>query len=211
MTTLRIATVDSLGTHVLQGLDSLRREDPSIVISLLTSNATVDLKKREAEIAVRMYRNEDEGLASLKLGSLGWSLYASETYLAGRIAGPGLLDGQRVIGYSESLTNAMAGASWIAAHAPSSAIRVHCSGPGAAIKIALTGLGVCVVPCYLAAGTPLKRLTDEVVARTDVYAVFLPERRDEPILGAAIEALFEMFDREYVMMSGEPPKVDADS
>src|SRR6185369_3674982 len=99
----------------------------------------VDLKAREADVAVRMYRNEDEALASLKLGSLGWSAYASAKYLAGHPGtGPGLLDGHRVIGYVDSPKRAMAGAAWIDAHVAPDTVRMQCSGPGSALKIALT-------------------------------------------------------------------------
>jgi len=203
MSTLRIATTDSFGSHVMDALAPVRDQHPDLAIDLLTSNATVDLKKRDADVAVRMFRNEDESLASLKLGSLGWSLYASAQYLAGRSFTGSQLDGHKVIGYVDSLRNGMAGAQWIATHAAAEAIRMQCSGPGAALKVALTGFGVCVVPSYMAAGSPLKRVSDEVVATTDVYAVFLPERRNEPILGAAIDALFEMFDRNYETLRGE--------
>lgn len=203
MTTLRIATTDAFGAHVMDALDPVRRQFPDTTFSLLTGNATVDLKKREAEIAVRMFRNEDEELASLKLGQLGWSLYATENYLTSRTSpGMGLLTGHRIIGYADSI-KAMAGAAWIAANAAPEAIRMQVTGPSAAVKVALTHFGVCVIPCYMAKGTDLVRLTEDVLASTDVYAVYVPERRNEPVIGAAIDALFEMFDREYELMSGE--------
>jgi DNA-binding transcriptional LysR family regulator len=206
MTKLEIATTDSFGAQVIRGLEPLHGSYPDLEINVLTSNATIDLKAGEADLAVRMFRNTDEGLASLKLGSLGWSLYASEKYLAGRQSGMGLLEGQRVIGYVDSLQRAMAGAAWIAANASPDSIRMQCSGPGAALKVALTGFGVCVIPCYMAAGTALRRVTEEVVATTDVYAVFSPDRRQEPLLAAAIDALFEMFDRDHGELSGAPSR-----
>lgn len=205
MITLRIATTDSFGAHVMRALDPLRAQHPELTIQLLTANATIDLRMREADLAVRMFRDDDEALASLKLGSLGWSLYASKKYLASHPAGPGLLDGHRVIGYADSLTHAMAGAAWIAGHAPPGAVRMQCAGPGAALKLALTDLGVCVIPCYMAEGAPLERLTNEVIATTEVYAVFLSERREEPFLAAAIDALFEGFERENASLSGSAP------
>src|SRR5262245_10924038 len=136
MTSLRIATTDSFGTYVMKAVAPLRERHTGLTIDLLVANTTVDLKAREAELAVRMFRNEDEGLASLKLGSLGWSLYATPAYLAGRTPGPGLLDGHRVIGYVESLRRGMAGAQWVAANAAPDSVRMECSGPGAALKVA---------------------------------------------------------------------------
>jgi len=203
VTTLRIATTDAFGAHVMDALEPVRRQFPETTLSLLTGNATVDLKAREAEIAVRMFRNDDDALASLKLGQLGWSVYATEHYLTSRTsAGLGLLTGHRIIGYVDSL-KAMAGAAWISANAAPEAIRMQCAGPTAALKIALTHFGVCVIPCYMAKDQPLVRLTADVVATTDVYAMFVAERRSEPVIGAAIDALFEMFDRESALMSGD--------
>lgn len=202
MTTVRIATTDAFGAHVMDALEPVRRQFPESTFSLLTGNATVDLKKREAEIAVRMFRNDDEELASLKLGQLGWSLYATETYLTSRTSpGLGLLTGHRIIGYADSVKG-MAGAVWLAANAAPEAIRMQVTGPSAALKVALTHFGVCVIPCYMAKDQPLIRLTEDVLTSTDVYAVYVPERRNEPEIAAAIDALFEMFDRDYELMHG---------
>src|SRR4051812_10111770 len=130
MKTLRIATTDSFGAQVMRGLAPLHDVYPQLEIDLLVSNTTIDLKQREADFAVRMFRNTDEGLASLKLGELGWSVYASKSYLAGRTSGSTLLENERVIGYVDSLQRAMAGAAWIAANAAPHSIRMQCSGPG---------------------------------------------------------------------------------
>ena len=70
-------------------------------------------------------------------------------------------------------------------------------------RAALADTGVCMVPCYLAAAhASLVRLTDQVLATSEVYAVFLPERRGEPRLRVLIDALLEMFERERAALSG---------
>jgi hypothetical protein len=56
-------------------------------------------------------------------------------------------------------------------------------------------------------GTTLVRLTDQVVAVSDAYAVFLPERRAEARLRVAIDALVEMFERDRAALSGTVPGV----
>jgi hypothetical protein len=50
-----------------------------------------------------------------------------------------------------------------------------------------------MVPCFLAAAhTSLVRLTDQVLATSEIYAAFLPERRGEARLRVVIDALLEI-------------------
>jgi hypothetical protein len=73
----------------------------------------------------------------------------------------------------------------------------------AALDAALAHAGVCVVPCYVAVGQPIVRMTEQVLAASDVYAVVLSERRGEARLRVVIDALLDMFDRERASLSGQ--------
>jgi DNA-binding transcriptional LysR family regulator len=150
------------------------------------------LRRREADIALRFFREEHDGLAMRKLGHMGWSLYASPTYLARCPQGKGLLEGHAIIGYSDELKRAT-GPRWLLEHASPEATRLRCNGPRAALEAALADIGVALLPCYIVEGQPLVRLTDQVLVVNDAWAVFLPERRDEPRIRLVIDALAGMF------------------
>ena len=199
--TVRVTTTEGFAQTVLRALTPLHERYPGLAIDVMTSSAAADLRRREADLAVRMFRDDHDGLAMRKLGVCGWSLYASAQYLAGKTIGPRLLDGHHVIGYGDAL-KAMVGAVWVTEHAPPDSIRLRCGNPRAALDAALAHAGVAVLPCYLAAAHPLVRLTDQVIASSEVYAVFLPERRGEARLRVVIDALVGLLDRERATFSG---------
>ena len=203
--TVVVSSTESFAPYVFRALAALDQVHPGLQIEVAPTMKKVDLRRREADLAVRMFREESDGLAIRTLGSIGWSLYATAKYLATAAPGRGLLDGHAVIGYSDTVSR-MAGAVWLAAHASETAIRIRCGTPSAALAAALADAGVCVVPCYVAGAQPgLVRITDQVVAQSEVYAVFLPERRTEAKLRVVIDALVAMFARDGVALAGGIP------
>jgi len=203
--TVVVSSTESFAPYVLRALAALGEVHPGLQIEVVPAMQKADLRRRDADLAVRMFREDHDGLAQRKLGSIGWSLYATERYLAAAGPARGLLDGHAVIGYSDTVSG-MAGAVWLAAHVSEGAIRIRCGTPSAATAAALADAGVCVVPCYIASTHPsLVRLTDQVVAQGEVYAVFLPERRTETRLRVVIDALVAMFARDGVALAGGLP------
>ncbi len=196
----RVSTTEAFAANVMRAVAPLHAKYPRLQIDVVPAHQAVDLRRREADLAVRMFRDEHDGLALRRLGQLGWSLYATRQYIDAHPPGRGLLDGHTVIGYTET---AMPGARWLAEHAKPEAVRMRTTSPGAALEAALADLGVCTVPCYLAdRETGLVRLTDQVVAHSDVYAVFLPERRGDAKLRVIIDALVAMFAADGVRLAG---------
>lgn len=72
----------------------LRRAEPLIDVEIVASNSSSDLKRREADIAVRSYRPTQQDLIAKKLGDVPWALYATPDYLAS-IGNPSTADGLR--------------------------------------------------------------------------------------------------------------------
>ena len=60
----------------------LRREHPGVTVEVVASNATVDLRRREADIAVRNVRPTHPDLVARKIRDDTARLYASPAYLA---------------------------------------------------------------------------------------------------------------------------------
>jgi len=204
---VKVSTTDAFAPNVMRALAPLHGRFPHLQIEVMPTHGPVDLRRREADLAVRMFRDDHDGLALRRLGSIGWSLFATPAYLASHPQRAGLLDGHVVVGYSDQL-RAVPGAAWLVAHANPEAIGIRCGSPRAAIEAALAGVGVCIVPCYLAAtNPPLVRLTDQVLATSEAYAVFLPERRGEARLRVVIDALVEMFERDRASLAAATPNV----
>jgi len=63
-------------------IKKLRQEAPGIKIELLASDEESDLKRREADIAIRSFRPTQPDLIAKKLCKLGAPLYISKSYFA---------------------------------------------------------------------------------------------------------------------------------
>tara|TARA_R110002167_G_scaffold163319_4_gene360190 strand:+ start:5149 stop:5490 length:342 start_codon:yes stop_codon:yes gene_type:complete len=59
----------------------LRRLEPGITVELIATNSTSDLKRREADIAIRAFRPTQPDLIAIKLGDQYAYLYAAPSYL----------------------------------------------------------------------------------------------------------------------------------
>jgi DNA-binding transcriptional LysR family regulator len=88
--TVRITSPETFGTcYLAPRLASLGREHPSLTIELLAAGEVLDLARREADIAVRLFRSRNDNLVVRRAGSLSPGLYASRRYLAQRpVNGP---------------------------------------------------------------------------------------------------------------------------
>ncbi|WP_317203431.1 LysR family transcriptional regulator [Janthinobacterium sp.] len=82
---VRVSGPPALVTHMLAPqLKQVLRRLPGIEVDLRAEMRRIDLMRREADIALRFNRPSTPGLVLRLLGSVGYGLYASPAYLAGR-------------------------------------------------------------------------------------------------------------------------------
>lgn len=80
--TVRISASDMVGVEVLPPIITrLREAHPGLKIELVLTNRVQDLLHREADIAVRMVRPQQELLVARRIGSIELGLYAHRQYL----------------------------------------------------------------------------------------------------------------------------------
>lgn len=109
-----ITASEIYSAHLLPAIISgLRREAPGIEIEIVASNASVDLRRREADIAIRSFRPTQPELIARKIGDDAARLYAAPGYLE-RIGSPatlGALSKADFIGFdaTPALVNALNG------------------------------------------------------------------------------------------------------
>lgn len=93
--TLRIAANEIFGAMLLPGLVAeFMIAHPTIQIEIEVSNAVSNLLKRDADIAIRMFRPTQNDLVARKICSLPLGLFAHESYLE-RTPAPDSLDDLR--------------------------------------------------------------------------------------------------------------------
>jgi len=80
--TVAITTTDVAAAFILPPIiERLQKEEPEIEIELIAQNSTSDLKRREADIALRGYRPTQGDLITKKVHQGSAGLYASHKYL----------------------------------------------------------------------------------------------------------------------------------
>lgn len=100
--TVRISASEVMGTFVLPAiLADLRHRAPGLVMELALNNRTDDLLRRDADIAVRMTRPQQQGLVARKVGVVPLGLFAHRRYVErfGVPATLGELAGHHIVGF----------------------------------------------------------------------------------------------------------------
>ena len=88
--TVRISASEVYAAHLLPAIIArLRREQPGIEIEIVASHNTSDLRRREADIAIRNFRPTEPDLIARKIRDVPARLYATPGYLD-RIGNPKL-------------------------------------------------------------------------------------------------------------------------
>jgi DNA-binding transcriptional LysR family regulator len=103
--TVRVSATEGLGAMWLpRQLHAIARRDPTLRLELVVDNAPVDLARRQADIAIRLFRPREPDLIARRVGTVEFSLYASAPYLRDRGTPRRLADLARhdVIGFGES-------------------------------------------------------------------------------------------------------------
>ena len=83
--TVRITTVDALAVRFLApNLSRFRDQLPEVTLEIDSSSRTLDLGRREADLALRLGRPRQQALVARKVGRVGFTLYAAASYLSRR-------------------------------------------------------------------------------------------------------------------------------
>lgn len=181
---VRLAVPSGFTNFFTEGLAALRSELPELSLELVSGARLVDLKRGEADLAIRIGPVTDEDLVVKKLCQAGWSLYAADAYLARRSAptDPNDLSGHDLIGFDASLAGLPA-ARWLEQRAANATVVLRSREMTDMVAASLSGIGLAVLPCLLGDGEPtLRRLTPEPVATRPVSLVYRREvKLAEPV------------------------------
>jgi DNA-binding transcriptional LysR family regulator len=154
---VRLATSETLSaTFLARHLAALHAEHPEITLELVTGSTSLNLLKREADLALRAgVRPTQLSLIARRLGTIAWCAYASDDYRARppRAAGRSLLDGHDVIGFVDELAQ-ISPARWLADHGAGARLVLHTNSILTAHNACLGGWGVACLPRFIGDRSP---------------------------------------------------------
>ena len=78
---VRVTTSEAFSGFLVRWLSELQAQHPTLVVEVLSGNAALDLARRVADLAIRFVETTQADLTCRRLCDVGWSLYASESYI----------------------------------------------------------------------------------------------------------------------------------
>lgn len=204
--TVRLTIPESGNAYFVQNLCTLRERHPELVIEVLTDNRALDIRRGEADLAVRFREVTDPELIVRKAGKAGWSIYASADYLGrkGPLASPEAIEGHEVIGFDTSLSD-IEGARWLREHGKGASIVLRGNTLAAIANAAAVGFGLALLPCFVAQHVPgLVRMTPHVVDTRDILLVVHPDLARAARVRVTLDFLVELLTRDAALWRGTP-------
>jgi DNA-binding transcriptional LysR family regulator len=175
---------------------------PRIELRLLTTNAMLDLGKRDADIAVRNVRPDRGRLVSRPLGRLGHAVYAARSYVERRGA-PRTRDDLRahhLLGY-EATTILQPELRWIAESGIPVVLRV--TDTLTLLDGVRAGLGIAPLPCCIGEhDRDLVRIDVCGRGRDEICCVYPEDLRETARIRAAVDWLGEIWTRHRSVLEG---------
>jgi DNA-binding transcriptional LysR family regulator len=160
--TIRIATSELLAGHLL--LPLLRRflaEHSGIEIECDLAHRSVDLTRREADMALRATMQPPETLAGRRIAVMHYAVFASRPVL-GRRRGAPVLAELPWVGFDERISHFQI-ARWFAEALPQVRPRLRLDSMSGLMRAAAAGIGAALLPTFAAAQEPaLVRVTTPI-------------------------------------------------
>ena len=193
---VRVTASEGLAVEWLTAeLLAFHRSYPAIRIEVIASKAPVDLLGHDADIALRLFRSEQEDLFERRVGAHALGLFAAQSYLetqgapacAGELAHHSFVDlDERHSHYNQS--------TWLARHVPRERISYRSNSLLGLLAATRAGWGIGVHSCFL--GHRDRRLVailpDIKVAESDMWLVTHSDLRRSPRIRAVYDFLSDL-------------------
>jgi DNA-binding transcriptional LysR family regulator len=170
-------------------------QNPGLRIEFVMSDNYVDLKKGDADVALRSGDTDDNELVGKKIADSIWSVYASKSYVQqhGKLESLAELNKHAVVAFEGPMAGNRA-ASWLAAVAPHAAVAARVSSVLGLVSAAKSGVAVVPMPIALGnAEEDLVQLLESVPELTRSWKILAhPNARNSP----AVAAFFDFVNDE---------------
>jgi DNA-binding transcriptional LysR family regulator len=192
--TVEIATTESLAEHfIIPALVDLHGKCPEIAVVLRTGWTRVDLRRGEADLAVRLVRPKDPSFACQKLGEFSHRLYASKEYVA-RAGVPASLSDHPLVGYEDALR--FGGSVFTSLQVQGGRVAMQANSGHVLLTATVAGLGIAQLPSFMGDGhAGLVQVLPEYEKAYAVWLVIPQSKRHVASVRAVCDAVARAFRR----------------
>lgn len=200
--TVRVTTTDTFISTVMPMLARFREAYPEIGIELVTGNAMLNLSRRDADVAIRPTMRPDETLVGRKLASLAFAIYGSKQYLAS-VGGGDLSRNHRWVGFDDSLSH-LSSYQWLKRNIDAGRVGFRSSSFMAIVEATANGLGLGILPAYLAELRPeLVRCSEPLPeVATDLWLLVHDDMRHAARVRAFVDFIAAEIGRMRPLLEG---------
>ncbi|MEM1078835.1 MAG: LysR family transcriptional regulator [Pseudomonadota bacterium] len=199
---VRLATAENLATGlILPELGALTAAHPNLSLEILTDVATVNLHRRDADIALRMVQPDRGNVSLQRLGVLGFGLYGAPSYMEGRRAGQDAraIDEDAFITWSESYASLPA-AQWVERVLEGRAPALATTSLMTQLTACASGLGLAVLPHFMARARGLVCVQAELGVDQPIWLVTHADLAQSRRVQAVAEFLRDLIRRHRAVL-----------
>lgn len=201
---VRITSGETFGScYLAPRLASFGREHPALTLELITGGAVLDLARREADIAVRLFRSEHENLVVRRVAELAHALYASEEYLKKRpVEGPGDLREHPIL--TTTPGPKVVESAWVERITKGARPAFVATLTTALVEAARVGAGIAVLPRYIGDREPtLRRVPMPDEPREAIWITVHRDLKHARRVRVVLDFLSECLKRDRGLLLGE--------
>ena len=209
---VRISSADGLmNDFLIPRLVEFKRENPQIVVEVVTGFEQSDLFRRQADVSVRLgARPKQKSLLAQRVGYVGWGLYASREYVHEKWCGcvPRAIDWseQWAIGLDPDRPR-LGPMKWADAVLSSCEIALSAGSIPSQVAACVAGFGIAVLPHIMARSheTLLPLPAPEPAPKSAVWLVVTPDAARQARIRKTMDFIVRVVRRDAALLS-EPAK-----
>ncbi|WP_312239533.1 LysR family transcriptional regulator [Pantoea sp.] len=199
---VRLATSENLATHfILPALKGLLDTHPELRIEVLSGVQSVNLHRRDADLAVRMVKPDVGNLTLKRLGKVGFGVYGSADYLQSRSLSDGApsFNEDAFVGWGEAFQHLPA-AQWISRILRGRPCRLEANTLSAQVAAVSAGLGLGVLPHFMARKNGLRCVQEEIGADQTLWLVMHTDLASSRRVRVVADHLITLFEESEALL-----------
>jgi DNA-binding transcriptional LysR family regulator len=144
---LSVTTPEAIGQHFMPAIVAqFQSQNPGIVVELILSNQSLNLSRRDADIAIRLTNDPPDTLVGRRICTGRWSVYGRRDLIEG--CGSEATGTVAFIGFGDN-SGSGPGRRWLEANIHPSRLVAKANSAHCMLQLALEGFGATLLPCFL--------------------------------------------------------------
>ncbi|KAA1283509.1 LysR family transcriptional regulator [Alcaligenes faecalis] len=194
---VRLATAENLANPlIIPALNHFLNIHPDLTLEIVTGADTINLHRRDADLAIRMIKPNHGNVTLRRIGTLGFGLYGSTEYLNGRPVSEqsAFLESDYLIGWMENYSH-LPPAQWIERALSGRPARLLTSSLAGQLAAASAGLGLAALPHFLARRSNLKCVLSELGLDQTIWLVIHSDLIHSRRVRAVADFIIDLFEQ----------------